>query len=117
MNERQVKDLLEFLLVIINKFDERHVCMRDEILGELHRIAMNQVNFQEEIRKMFSDAEKAFIAALDTETTRIANFIADLVAAGGDKDDPEFMAALNTSLDQLRKVGTTPPPPEPPPGV
>jgi hypothetical protein len=114
MNEKQVKDLLDFLLVVINKFDERYHYMRVEIIERLETIAARQINFQEEIKKMFSDAEKNFIKALDDETTRIANFIADLVAGGGDKDDPEFMAALSTSLDQLRKVGTKPPVVEPP---
>ena len=117
MNEKQVHDLLEFLQFVINKFDERYQHMRVEVVDRLETLAARQISFQEEIRKMFSDAEKKFVKDLDEQTTRIANFIADLVAQGGDKDDPEFMAALNTSLDQLRAVGATPPPQPPTPGV
>jgi len=117
MNERQVKDLLEFLLVVINKFDERYHYMRVEVVERLEALAARQILFQEEIRKMFSDNEKAIIAAFDSETTRIAKVIEDLIATGGDKDDPEFMAALNATLDGLKKVGaggTVPTPPTPP---
>jgi hypothetical protein len=106
MNERQVKDLLEFLLVVINKFDERYHYMRVEVVERLEALAARQILFQEEIRKMF-----------DSETTRIAQVIEDLIATGGDKDDPEFMAALNATLDGLKKVGaggTVPTPPVPP---
>jgi len=117
MNERQVKDLLEFTQYVVGLFDLRYREMRGEVIERLEAIAVKQINFQQEIKKMFSDAEKAYVAMLDEQTTRIATEIAELIASGGDKDDPEFMAALNLRLEALKKVGTKPPTPEDPIGV
>jgi len=117
MNERQVKDLLEFTQYVVGLFDQRYLGMRAEVIERLEVLATKQIHFQQEIREMFSDLEKAYVAALDEQTTRIANEIAELIASGGDKDDPEFMAALNLRLEALKKVGTKPPTPEDPIGV